>query len=362
MAIDFTYDIGYMGVVKMGNVEIKDQDGNIIQEESSLDTAITILATGGNISVQQSPMFTTGVWGAGWYNAAQQIAYAPNYITTSGSINFQLTYDSQVQGNAFDQLQDFAFENRNLGKKLYILPNGVAGYQGQGWCQGCSFTASADSIVTGDTNFKTGNVENCISTESAGANSIKGPNLDKSATNPISTSIGSDYLDVFPFWASGVYLTDMRNQTQEDVDTTRPTEEVDKSSLLLRDDIMDWNASYSSQLVLVATCANYTNLSDSKQAKYAALGTMTADGSFTIFRVSTDLDPNKIRACRKCIIEMGTAKHPDQKAQIKYGSIIFSNGSTDVQTGSSFIQSSFSFTALGDGQNPIMKLVDPSGN
>jgi hypothetical protein len=46
-----------MGIVKMGDT-------------NNISSAISILATGGNINIEQSPMYTTGVWGAGWYNAA----------------------------------------------------------------------------------------------------------------------------------------------------------------------------------------------------------------------------------------------------------------------------------------------------
>ena len=208
-------------------------------------------------------------------------------------------------------------------------------------------------------NYKGNNVtlENCIFTDQATASSEKGPNMPKTQTNPIDAAFGDDYLDVFPFWASGVKLTKFeQGQTQADVSTKRNQ----TGTVVLRDDIMDWNTSYSSQLVLVATCANYNSLAQSQQAKYAALGTMTAQGSFTIFRVAGDIDPNLIRACRHCTIQMGTAKAPAEKAKIKFGSVVFSSGSTDVQTGSSFIQSSFSFTALGNGQDPIMKLQAPT--
>lgn len=329
--VTFTYDIGYMGVVKLDSVPL--------------------LATGGNLNIQQQPIFTTGVWGAGWYTAAQQIAYAPNYITTSGSVNFQLT--GPVQGSnqsAFNKIQDFAFQKRNEGKQFEILPNGIAGYAGKGWCQSCSFNASQDAIITGDIGFKTGNVQNCINTTSITDDDAKlGSNVN------LNDAFGTSYLNVFPFWASGVCLMKSGN-------SDRPAENValtwgDNNK---RDDIIDWNASYSSELALVATCANYSSLDDSKQAKYCALGTMNADGSFTIFRVAGDLDPDQIRQCRKCTIEMGTAAAPAKKAKIIFGSIVFSSGSTDIQTGSSIIQSSFNFTALGNGRNPIMSLKEPT--
>ena len=342
MAVNFTYDIGYMGVVKLDDP----QETTTGSGFSIPSTATALLATGGSLSVQQSPIFSSGVWGAGWYVAAQQIAYAPNYITTSGSVNYQLT-----KGNAFDKLQNFAFEKRNKGAMIYILPNGKAGYYGKAWCQGCSFSASQDAIVSGDFNFKTGNVQNCINTDTWDTtNDDKTSDVGKGSAN-INSDFGNDYLNVYPFWASGVCLDKSGSTTRPDANEAVSWEDGK------RDDIIDWNASYSSQVVLVATCANYDSVETSKQAKYCALGTMSADGSFTIFKVAEDLDPDQIRQCRKCTIEMGAAASPSVKDKIVFGSIVFSNGSTDIQTGSSFIQSSFSFTALGNGKNPVMSLV-----
>ena len=345
MAINFTYDIGYMGTVKLADP--KDSAGVDVSVTAGTipDNAVSVLATGGNLSVEQSPIFSSGVWGAGWYVAAQQIAYAPNYITTSGSVNFQLT-----KGDAFDKIQNFAFEKRNEGMIICILPNGKAGYYGKGWCQSCSFSASQDAIVTGDFGFKTGNVQSCISTDDWDDTDEEQKDDIKNGSADLNKDFGDNYLNVYPFWASGVCL-------DKSGDTTRPnTNQAVSWQQGARDDIIDWNASYSSQLVLVATCSNYTSIDDSKQAKYCALGTMTADGSFTIFKVAQDLDPDQIRACRKCTIEMGAAASPGDKDKIIFGSIVFSNGSTDVQTGSSFIQSSFNFTALGNGKTPIMSL------
>lgn len=364
MAVQFTYDIGYMGVVKIGeNEQVNASD------MSGLQSATAVLATGGNINVEQTPIFSSGVWGAGWYNAAEQVAYAPNFITLSGSVSFELT-----SGSAFDKLQAFGFSDRAnpSGFAFYILPNGTAGYAGNAWCESMSFSASQDAIVTGDFGFKSGNVTNCINapgaivdgtgvsgdveswqtgkdyTESgiklgaSGGNLFGGADTGGTLTN---------FLDVFPFWASGVAVDSASlNATEENIE---PPEEPDT----LLPDVMDWNASYSSELVLSKLCTNLTSIKESQEADYAAIGTMTADGSFTIFAVSKQLDPQKIRNCRSCKIQMGPASDPGTKSALKFGAIIFQSGSTDIQTGSSFVQSSFNFSALGDGKSPVMELI-----
>lgn len=353
MAVQFTYDIGYMGVVKIG------------LPGDSLENATAVLATGGNINVEQTPIFSSGVWGAGWYNAAEQVAYAPNFITLSGSVSFELT-----SGSAFEKLQEFGFEDRANpeGFAFYILPNGTAGYKGNAWCESMSFSASQDAIVTGDFGFKSGNVTNCINAPGPLVNNqgtveswqtgvnytgdvklgASGGNLFAGADNGGTLD---NFLDVFPFWASGV-LVDAASLEGSGESIEKP---LGANTLL--PDVMDWNASYSSELVLSKLCTNLTSITDSQEADYAALGTMTADGSFTIFAVSKQLDPNRIRNCRSCKIEMGPASAPAKKSSIEFGAVIFQSGSTDIQTGSSFVQSSFNFTALGDGTKPVMSLI-----
>lgn len=359
MAVQFTYDIGYMGVVKIGGNEQADSS------MAGLSSATAVLATGGNINVEQTPIFSSGVWGAGWYNAAEQVAYAPNFITLSGSVSFELT-----SGSAFDKLQAFGFEDRAnpAGFAFYVLPNGTAGYAGNAWCESMSFSASQDAIVTGDFGFKSGNVTNCIN--------APGPLVDGDGAKDWQTGVsynqdsiklgasggnlfaGADaggtldnFLDVFPFWASGVAVDSKSlDATEENIE--RPGE-PDR----LLPDVMDWNASYSSELVLSKLCTNLTSIKDSQEADYAAIGTMTADGSFTIFAVSQQLDPARIRNCRACKIQMGPASNPATKSALRFGAVIFQSGSTDIQTGSSFVQSSFNFSALGDGERPVMSLT-----
>ena len=310
----FSYDIGYYGKVKIAGKGI--------------------LATGGSISVQYSPIFTTGVWGAYWGNVTDKIAYAPNYVTLSGSINYQLTVPfSEI-------LSDFAFQNRNVSKSCLILPNGVAGYQGEMWCTGCSFSTSQDSLVTGDISLKSGSV-------STTSNSlIFGSSDEKTNETSVLSQMCAGYRDVFPYWGTGVFLNSL-NDTSE-----RITPKQVGDSYIVRD-IIDWNASYSSQLVFSACCNNTQAM---LQADYCALGSMQAQGSFTMLKIGSYLNPSNIQKHNTCSIKMKDATGTN-KFIIKYGAIVWTSASTDVQTGSSLIQSSFSFNALGNTNRPPMDFV-----
>ena len=249
----FSYDIGYYGVVKLNSKPI--------------------LATGGNVSVQYTPLYTSGVWGAGWYNTSEKIAYAPNYVTLSSSVNYQLT------NGITSDLSEWAFTARNTAKSYQILPNGKAGYSGTAYCVGCSFSASQDAIVSGDISLKTGDVNGKILTDS-----ISSTDAVASSGHGVLSDIATGYMDVYPFWASAMYFqlaTSNTTRTEPDTLTTG-----------LQVDTLDWNASYSSDLVFVMTCCGTsdslttTGNTGVLQAKYCCLGSMQATGSFTVFKIN----------------------------------------------------------------------------
>lgn len=320
----FSYDIGYSGVVKIGGA-------------AGGATAKQVLATGGSMSVQYTPLYTSGVWGAGWYNATEKIAYAPNYVTLSSSVNYQLTE------GITSALQDWAFDKRNEAQFYCILPNGSAGYSGTAYCTGCSFSASQDAIVSGDISLKTGDIQGSITTGSLSSTD----SLGKGSLS----SFCAGYLDVYPFWASGVYFNIADNNSSRTSAT---------SASSLQADVLDWSASYSSDLVFVMTCCGTSDTLSTAdgagvlQAKYCCLGTMDATGSFTIFKISDALNPNAIRSARNCHIQLAKSSGQGQ-CKILFGKIILDSGSTDLQNGTSFIQSSFNFSALGNGSSPPMK-------
>ena len=322
----FSYDIGYYGVVKLNDNPV--------------------LATGGNVSVQYTPLYTSGVWGAGWYNTSEKIAYAPNYVTLSSSVNYQLT------NGITSDLSQWAFTKRNQSKNYQILPNGKAGYSGTAYCVGCSFSASQDAIVSGDISLKTGDVNGKILTGSMSDDSEKAK-----TGHSVLDSIAEGYMDVYPFWATAVYF----KTADSDTDRQQPTQ----ISEGLQVDTLDWNASYSSDLVFVMTCCGQKDdLSSSTgvlQAKYCCLGSMQASGSFTVFKINDNLKPDQLRKCRNAYIKM-TKSDGDGACGIKFGSIILDSGSTDLQTGTSFIQSSFNFTALGNGTKPPMQFNTASAS
>ena len=330
-----TDQIGYHGIVKIG-------------------TKI-VLATGGNLSLATTPLYTTGIWGAGYKNAVQKIAYAPNYVTLDSSVNFEL-----ASGFA-DALESNAFQNRGSAASYTICPNGVAGYSGNSaFITGCSFSVSQDAIVTGDFNLKTGDVNHFLA-----SNSSNSSFLLLGAGGGAISSISSSYLDVYPFWASSVILQNNQDTARGSASTLTVSSSTTSFSSTTTDAWMpqttDWNANYSSDLVFINTCRGISQNSNLTQnstlmARYCAIAPMQASGSFTVFALSDMLNPFNFRQLRKCNINMQRCDgDTDSTIRLLFGSIALNSGSTDVQTGTSFIQTSFNFDALGDGQQcPMM--------
>ena len=304
MAVSMTYDIGYYGKVTVGGT--------------------AVLATGGSVSVQYSPIFTTGIWGASVTNVTQKVAYAPNYVSLSANINYQLT------GTLASQLESVAFTARQSGKALTIYPNGIAGYSGTAYCISAGLSTSQDSLVTGELGFKTGSVSSNITTTSnkSGAGSS---NLNSSVPN---------YQDVYPYWASAVYIGAGS--------TSRTLPSVPSS--MVSGGVTDWNASYSSDLVLTGCCKGVSSM---KQATYCALAPMDASGSFTVIGISGYLTAQNIQEHHTCGMRMATA-NGGYNSSVAFAQIVWTGVSLDVQSGTSMVSTNCNFAGLGNQQKAPM--------
>ena len=65
------------------------------------------------------------------------------------------------------------------------------------------------------------------------------------------------------------------------------------------------------------------------------------------------LEPSSIQGHNQCTITMKNCQFTSKKC-INFSTIIWTSASTDVQTGTSLIQSQFGFNALGSGDGPPM--------
>lgn len=324
----FDPSVGYRGIVKLDDV--------------------ILLATGGNVNLAHNPIFSQGIWGAGYQNASDQVAYANNYLQLDGSMGCEMT-----AGKGFEAVKTFAFTNRGSqeGTRIAILPTGEQGFVGKGWCTQLSFTCSQDAVLTCDMSWSS--FVNALYT---GASPVDPDGTIDYTKNiivtgtPQNSALGTSngvlpmaYNGLYPYWANELYGGESGTQLS---------------------DIMNWTASYSSSVEYLKCCGKGTALQDTNpdltaplSPDYIVLGSMSAEGSYTVFKLQGDFDPDKYHNQKMLKI---VVKSPADTTghTILLPKIVNSSGSTQIQSGSSFITADFSFTAIGDGKNPPLSL-DP---
>lgn len=333
MTTRFSGDVGYRGIVKLNDV--------------------ILLATSGNFTINHEPIFSTGVWGAGYANAAENVAYANNYLGVSGSIGFELT-----KGGGIGALNTFAFTNRGAaaGTPILIYPNGEYGLNSFAWCSGFSLETSQDSIVTGSSDFTSyiredelGNISGI--TTGINSNSTTGASL---GVLPMS------FNDLYPYWASKVYVSwDSVANAGLDLNS----ENTDGSLK----DIVEWSSSYSSSIEVLKCCdgqiedPNYgKSIVDGQDAPlapdYILLGPMTGECSFTVFRLKDGFYPEIFHSARGAKFMFAPSSDLGVYDEMEIAKMVVNSADTQIQTGATYVQASYNFTAIGDGAGAPVQL------
>jgi hypothetical protein len=88
---------------------------------------LTVLATGASVNLVLEPIFSTAVWGAGWYNAADAAHYADAALRYEGTVDIELQVGPA--GAVWDFLANFIVANRAYSRSLDISPDGAHLYK-----------------------------------------------------------------------------------------------------------------------------------------------------------------------------------------------------------------------------------------
>jgi len=104
--------MGYQGFVKF-------------YETGPATSPLVILTNSASVNLVLEPIYSNTVWGAGWYNAAQQAHYADNAIRFEGSIDFELQGSDAI----WDLLADWIVYDRAYPRSVDISPDGARVYQ-----------------------------------------------------------------------------------------------------------------------------------------------------------------------------------------------------------------------------------------
>jgi hypothetical protein len=310
--------LGYLGYVKLANT--------------------FLLCNSSGLNRQVAPLMSEGVWGAGWYNAAQDTNYADSQQHFEGGINFELQGASSV----WNLLRDWLVEQRVDAQSVELSPNGIDKY---------NYTKDAQDPRTGvwlsQAGFSIGNNELVkISatgialrrTESvAGANykAIRvGPGLPVNPLNPSPKN-----RNPIPGWNC-------------------------KATIVIPNFPAAWTTSNLTGSVLQSAEVNVNNntqiirgCTGDNNPVAVLQGTMAVEGSITVWRDGSIPDPYGTGSFQasgaSMLLQMGGA--PSLDFNIRY--VLITSDAFDIQGKNNPTVRVFGFAGLGDGVYPPLTLT-----
>lgn len=229
--MQLSYDIGYNGIVKFNGYNL--------------------LATSGNISYTHQPIYSTGVWGAKDNNATNKYAVTPDTPQVNASIGFQLTDSIDL----FKSLGKSMTTNRFSPQKIYIFPNGIAGYNSEMFVKSLSYETSQGGLVTASLSaIASGVPENCT--------------VDANDGN-----VTDSFNSVFPYYSTcwKIYKTTSLIKTKQ------------SNSLFDQKKVLSWSVQVSQQISFVKFCNLFKGQLDQLKADYAVFGLQNVSGRISIF-------------------------------------------------------------------------------
>lgn len=355
----FSHAVGYRGLCS-----IKPKNEN---------DATVLLCTGGNINLTQDPIMSGGVWGAGYANAAP-IAYAFNYLSLEGSVNFEWVNNK----NVWEALRKFAFIDRTNATTVRMLPDGVNGFHGDGWCSSISFEASEGAALTGSMNFKgdpSDTVGGIVSSNDVETLGIGERQVEKlGISESINRLDGQDQNDMLKF-GTGNNGVNLAGATLIPYWNTKVSTYDKTGKFTAVDDVINWSCSYNSDLQVLKCCSYRKNLNEDTQtpigADYILCGEMSGEGSLTVFALresgACSFAPTGFHTRKNYLtftlggfqdaldINSNDTRTP---MWVTVPNALISSGSTAMATGASYITCDYSFTAIGDGVNSVVMMSE----
>lgn len=252
-----------------------------------------MLATGASVNLVLEPIFSTAVWGAGWYNAADAAHYADNALRYEGNIDIELQMGAA--GAFWDYCASFIVASRAYSRSLEISPDGAHVYKyyntsnttydiNGAWCRSANFSTSEGSFVTCSLG-----VVAIFRTESSpsGANwnysaysyinqktGVVGSSCSLlSATNPLNPSGGN--VDPIPFWKTNAQLG-VGTYPGPFGSVTLPAPGLET---------VDWSIDITNNEHILYTC------SGSRLPRAVLMGPMSVGGNVTLYHPNGVFDP-----------------------------------------------------------------------
>jgi len=300
--------MGYQGLAQIGSQALAD---------AGIDAGyVNLLTTGSSINMALEPIYSTSVWGAGWYNAASTVNYADNVIRYEGGIDFEL----QASRNAWNLIRDWAIESRAYSRAARITPDGSWVYcytaadgsiaqnptdpgtytapatSRKGlWSAGLNLNTSTGSFVTASMNcmaleryiFGPGNAAafggtlvdpNLTAfTEPGGVSYIQDKFGLQNPNNPLNPG-GNNY-DPIPYWRTEAFLKIYDGSAWQRIQIGPDAQH------LVDTETVEWSADLTNNTMLLFTCRGVRGASAVLQ------GPIDVTGSVTLYNVFGVFDP-----------------------------------------------------------------------
>ena len=241
------------------------------------------------------PIYSTAVWGAGWYNAAMAAHYADAAIRFEGTVDIELQLGAA--GALWNFVQDWVVDSRAYPKSLDISPDGArvyhywtsgaykSAYDLYGaWNSSCGLSTSEGSFVTaslgvvslsrtetdpvGGTNFSSYSYINQKTGVIAGDCGVL------SSTNPLNPS--GNNVDPIPFWRTNAQL--LRGTYGAPFDASGTVPQAGTQTV-------EWSVDVTQNHVILYTC------SGSRLPTAFLQGPMDATGSVILYNPDGVFDP-----------------------------------------------------------------------
>jgi len=315
--------IGYLGFVKL------------------VDQFLLTNSTG--LNRQVNPLQSTGVWGAGWFNAATTTNYADSQQHFEGPLDFDLQGESAL----WNRVRDWVIEERACAQTVQMSPNGIVVYdytvdpldpRTGVWASNAAFTIDSEALVTLSVTGIALKREETISgqTFKAGLKTNVGiPTKPLNPTvrnrNPIpgwNTAAAVTWPNAPAFWSDPGELQGMVLQTA------------------------NFTQNNNTQIVRGAT-------GDTNPVAVIQ-GTITVDGSMSLWRDGGIPDPyvpdgNFTAASSSVNFELGGL--PALAFRLPF--VLLTSDAHDVQGQNTITQRTFGIAGLGDGVDPPL-IMDPA--
>ena len=323
---------------------------------------VLLLASSAQATLNAAPIKSTANWGAGSWNAADTVAWSADMPEISASIDCDVT-----EGAAIAKIEEFSQRYKvnasNGATSIVIRPSNSWGFDGAGYCDKLEFKGQENQNLTASIEAKAfftsaQSVRN-FGTESTSMD-------DKTGDTGAGGVSGLAYNALFPYWGQYLY---MRRPSQTIEDTLKiPRSSADSSELITG--ITDWSVSLTHNIQFKKTCGIFNGGTVGGQQMeacpkaadgwplapdYVALGAMTGDCSLTFVGVLDEFDYNYFYNTRgfKVVFKSGIG---DTEHSVIVPAMLCESYPVTLQNGGDFITASFSYTAVGNGADPPVKL------